>query len=64
MTELRILLVGKICGDKIEWRISSLPALEEVAPDGTLQEMIDSGEDTAEYEDDIADREFWSRGQW
>jgi hypothetical protein len=40
------------------------PSTDEVAPDGTLQRIIDEGEMTAEYEDDIADRQFWARGEW
>ena len=63
MADLRILLVGKISSGEIDWRISPLPA-EESAPDGELQELIDYGAELAEYQDDIADREFWSRGGW
>lgn len=32
--------------------------------DGELQRTIDEAEMTAEYEDDMLDREFWAGGQW
>lgn len=38
MNNLRILLVGKICGDDFDWVIAPPP---EPEPDGTLQDVID-----------------------
>lgn len=32
--------------------------------DGQIQRMIDVGQILTELEDDMADRQFWSKGQW
>lgn len=79
-----ILLVGNITRGVIYWRLAPPPAVVEpvaevmpwepveVAPDGTLQAMIDFADaderwwesEPSEYEDDMIDRLFWSRGAW
>ena len=38
--------------------------VEEAPQDGELQSSIDYGAELQELEDDMADREFWSKGQW
>jgi hypothetical protein len=40
------------------------PAPVAAPLDGDLQRLIWEAEDTAEYEDDIDDREFFMRGCW
>jgi hypothetical protein len=62
MASERILAVGAIvAGGDVQWHISPLPA--EVV-DVPLQQLIDEAEQTAQYEDDMEDRSFWSRGGW
>jgi hypothetical protein len=74
-----IMLVGKICGDDFDWRISPLPVDEADAafdapadcsyfahlfPDGSLQRVIDYGAQVSEEEDARQDEEFNRRGGW
>jgi hypothetical protein len=60
MASERILAIGTIeRGGDVQWHISPLPV-----EDGELQRMIDEAADTEAYEDDMLDREFWSRGGW
>jgi hypothetical protein len=62
MSDLRILLVGTIvAGGEIDWHIAPLP-VEEDAPDGELQRIIDQGEMTAEYADWLEDVEWLRQG--
>lgn len=64
MNELRILLVGKICGVDFDWTIAPLPMMEPPADDGALQDTIDYGAELRELQDDMEDRAFWAKGQW
>jgi hypothetical protein len=65
---------------EIEWTIAPLPVVEDwqeqvanefppmdeepMPQDGLLQRFIDYGRELQELEDDMADREFWARGEW
>lgn len=61
MDSLRILLVGKFCGDDFEWHIAPLPT-DQQPPDGELQRLIDEAQQTLDYEDYLEDIEFWRTG--
>jgi hypothetical protein len=63
MASTHILAVGKIVRDGIEMDVSMPPWVDENT-DGELQRMIDEAEMTAEYEDDMEDRLWHSRGSW
>lgn len=62
----RIFLLGEIVPGQteIQWRIAPLPVKEQAPVDGELQRLIWEAEETEDYENDMLDREFWSRGQW
>ena len=69
-SELYILATGKIVAGEVTMTkhayveyLCSLTDDDEPA-DGTLQGVIDYGAELQELEDDILDREFWSRGGW
>ncbi len=80
MNTKRILLTGSIVAGDFDWHISPLPTptdgeLQRLIDDGekasaTFGKMLlamvgdECLDDTAEYEDDILDREDWSRGGW
>jgi hypothetical protein len=57
----RILCVGKIKEGEIHYDISPLPAQEET-PLEPLQNVIDEAAELAEYQDYMADVEFWRTG--
>jgi hypothetical protein len=63
MASERILLVGRIVEGEMHYSISPVAA-EEQPTDGALQATIDYAAELQELQDDIADREFWSRGEW
>jgi hypothetical protein len=62
MANERILLVGRIVEGEMHYSIS--PVAVEVPTDGLLQQSIDEAAELEEYQDDIADREFWRTGGW
>jgi len=62
MTNLRILLVGRICGDDFDWTIAPPP---EPEPDGTLQDVIDVANADAmagDFEDYFLDQAWMNGG--
>jgi len=63
MSDLRILCVGKIVGADIDWHISPLP-VEDEPVDGELQDVIDYGQELADYQDWIADQDYHRSGNW
>jgi hypothetical protein len=60
---LHILCVGTIVRGEIEMDVSMPPWVDPNEP-VELQRLLDEAEQTAEYEDDIEDRNIWRKGQW
>jgi hypothetical protein len=61
------MLAGALSEADAEIFLSDLfsPASRQLPfPAGSLQGMIDHGAEVLERQDDMADREFWSSGQW
>lgn len=63
MNGKKIMAIGEFCGDAFGWEFG-VPLKDDGTMDGELQRLIEEAEQTRELEDDMADREFWSRGQW
>lgn len=59
--ELRILLVGRICGEDFEWHIAPLPMVEPPTVE-ELQRAADEAEMTVQYVESLLDEEFMRRG--
>jgi hypothetical protein len=64
MASTFILATGSIQqGGEIEWRIAPLPVSDE-PQDGELLAMIDYAAEVEEYQDYLADLDFWRSGGW